>query len=236
MTKKAKATKAKKVTKQTAKKVAAKTQPAKTTTTKPAATTTSKPATTPATKSSTTTTTTSKPATTTVTMPATEQTYKPNTTAIAAAVHQYVNQLRAKNNLQPLAIQAKLSQNAVNRAKLQTNGLSHDNYESAFDGTGLPYLHSENVAQVPVEAATSDQAMGKLVVQLWYEDEGIANKGHQKNMLCPLVNTEGIGVYESDDNLYVAEDLANSQFPDENMQITWMNYFNSNDVHASNAL
>lgn len=169
-------------------------------------------------------------------MPATEQTYKPNTTAIAAAVHQYVNQLRAKNNLQPLAIQAKLSQNAVNRAKLQTNGLSHDNYESAFDGTGLPYLHSENVAQVPVEAATSDQAMGKLVVQLWYEDEGIANKGHQKNMLCPLVNTEGIGVYESDDNLYVAEDLANSQFPDENMQITWMNYFNSNDVHASNAL
>ncbi|MDR2771982.1 MAG: CAP domain-containing protein [Elusimicrobiota bacterium] len=169
--------------------------------------------------------------------------YKPNIENIKSKIIDYINELRKLNGVTPLAQDEKAMKVAQKRADYQTDGsLTHTGLLEALKEIKDPIYGTENLAYVHPDSYDSDDSLAKGVINLWYVDEGIKNKGHHKQMLNPIYDFTGVGLkVASDGYFYISqvifsdEDVAPETISIEtaNEINDFYNYFESNKVRKS---
>lgn len=133
--------------------------------------------------------------------------YSPNLNHVQALMFYAINNLRQQNRLQPLQYNQNItnawSQNIVDRNANQ-NSLSHDmaGESQAFHSIGYTFF-GENLAMTPVntpirsgnnilDPITSDEQLAIALVTQYYDDVGVADFGHRKNLLNPYFTQMGM--------------------------------------------
>jgi uncharacterized protein YkwD len=172
--------------------------------------------------------------------------YKPDFQNIKMKTIEYLNKLRARNNLQPVKEDAKAMKVAQKRADFQKGGnLSHNRLEKDLEDIKKPIYGTENLAYLHPQQYGSDDATAKAAVILWYIDEGIENKGHHKQMLNPVYDITGVGIKQGQDGyIYISQVLASTEDIDpdkvseELVEVIneFYDYFNSKDLKPSKPL
>jgi uncharacterized protein YkwD len=172
--------------------------------------------------------------------------YKPDFQNIKMKTIEYLNKLRARNNLQPVKEDEKAMKVAQKRADFQKGGiLSHDRLEKDLEDIKKPIYGTENLVYLHPQRYGSDDETAKAAIILWYIDEGIENKGHHKQMLNPVYDLTGVGIKQDKDGyLYISQvlistvDINPDNISEEMVNVIneFYDYFNSKDLKPSKPL
>lgn len=105
------------------------------------------------------------------------------------SVHQQVNEYRASQNLPPLELDSRISQEAVKHSEAMANGqvkFSHDGSKQRFEMISAQISYQKIAENLAYNSGYADP--GKKAVEGW-----IASDGHRRNMEGDF-NLTGIGI------------------------------------------
>ncbi|MCD2256527.1 CAP domain-containing protein [Lactobacillus sp. CC-MHH1034] len=140
--------------------------------------------------------------------------YQPNFDHVRALMVHGINDLRAQNGLQPLRYNQNItdawSQTIVDR-NMRNGKVAHEigDQRQAMHQIGY-YFFGENLAMTPIDvpiksgdrilpAVTSDQQLAIALITQYYDDIGVADFGHRKNLLNPYFDQIGLALnYRTD--------------------------------------
>lgn len=132
--------------------------------------------------------------------------YKPNVTAVQNMMLLEINRLRAQNHLGALRLDNGITNawsNQIVQSNAQLPSLHHDpNQPNVLNRLGF-LLTGENLASTPggvprlfgslrKPAITDDATLAVQIVEQYYDDYGVADYGHRKNLLNPYFTNVGI--------------------------------------------
>lgn len=180
--------------------------------------------------------------------------YSPNLNHVQALLFYAINNLRKQNNLQPLhynqSITNAWSQKIVDQNANQST-LNHDmaGESQAFHSIGYTFF-GENLAMTPINTSirsganvldpiTSDEQLAIALVTQYYDDVGVADYGHRKNLLNPYFDQVGMALSEKTDasgvtRIYNSLDFAGVSTPATNNAINnYVSYTSQNGVNNS---
>jgi uncharacterized protein YkwD len=166
--------------------------------------------------------------------------YKPNMQNIKIKTIEYLNRLRELNGLNEVTENAKAMKVAQTRAEFQSNNtLTHNRLQEDLKKIKDPIYGTENLAYLYPKQYNSDDEVAKALINMWYDDEGIPNKGHHKQMLNPIYDFTGVGIKQDKNGyIYVSQVLASSADVSpakitkelNNLINSFYEYFNSNEL------
>jgi uncharacterized protein YkwD len=169
--------------------------------------------------------------------------YQPNMEAVKTKTIEYLNQLRQLNNLPPLTKDNTVQKVAQKRANYQkNNSLSHNGLEEALKEIKNSNYGTENLATQWIQNVNSDDELAKSLIDMWFVDEGIPNKGHHKQMLNPYYDITAVGIKkEADGMIYVSMVYASTTTLPVTQEIAdkineFNKYFNSHELNKALAL
>jgi hypothetical protein len=161
--------------------------------------------------------------------------YTPDYKVIKLRTVYYLNQLRVLNNLNPLVRDITAEKVAQKRANYQkANTLTHDGLSEALKEITNSNYGTENLAYQWIDTFDSDDEVAKSIIELWFEDKGIPNKGHLKQMLNPYYDIVGIGLkVDKEGKIYISMVYASTTTMPLTKEIAdqindFYKYFNSN--------
>ncbi|MFD1671024.1 CAP domain-containing protein [Agrilactobacillus yilanensis] len=140
--------------------------------------------------------------------------FSPNLDHVRALMFYAINQLRQQNGLHPLQYNQSItnawSQTIVDRNATQST-LSHDMTDEshALNSIGY-YFFGENLAMTPINTyirsggallnpITNDEQLAIALVTQYYDDVGVTDYGHRKNLLNPWFTQVGMAFTKTTD-------------------------------------
>lgn len=127
------------------------------------------------------------------------------TTAIAKQIMLELNNLRSQNGLSKVTVALQLNNLAQSRANHLANIGRLDQHSGYNYTAGAPYtaVAGENIGYWYNSAIHDPKTIAKQIIRQLYDDQGVADYGHRKNMLNPYFAHVGIGVSIDPANNYV---------------------------------
>lgn len=161
------------------------------------------------------------------------------TEAISKAVLQELNNLRAQNNETSVSQASALTKLAQSRADhlANINGLDGHSGYNYKDGAPYTAIAGENIGYWYNSKITDPKVIAKEIIQNLYDDVGVADYGHRKNMLDPYFKHVGIGVSINPTNGYIfyAQDFGTTSSElgnDRTAAIAYAQYTQTNGLSA----
>ena len=108
----------------------------------------------------------------------------------------YVNEARIKEGLQPLSLDATLTDAALIRAKECDTSFSHTRPDGSAFYTVSPCVYGENLAKA-----------NEYNTLLEVFEQWMASPSHRANILYRTSTKTGFGIYEADGVYYVVEEF-----------------------------
>lgn len=178
--------------------------------------------------------------------------YTPNITVVKNLILTEINRLRAQNHLPALKLNNTITlawSNGIVAKNAQLPHLQHDPLQpTVLNKLGFA-LTGENLASTPVgvtrlfgnlrkPAITDDQTLAVETVAQYYDDYGVADYGHRKNLLNPYFTDVGIAFAlkkDTDGNYIVYNALdfgGNVSASQYNAAAAYFNYAHQNGLSA----
>lgn len=147
--------------------------------------------------------------------PVVQAQYVPNFKHVKALIFYAINQLRRENGLQPLKYNQRITDawaQSIANSNAFASTVKHNMtaQRAAMHKIGY-YFFGENLAMTPVNIAIrsgqnilspikSDQQLAIQLVTQYYDDVGVSDFGHRKNLLNPWFSQVGIAFAQKTDS------------------------------------